>query len=40
MKRITSWIGSHKPLAVIIAAVIVIPGGGSGVVVGVAAVYR
>ena len=26
MKTITNWIGSHKPLAVIIAAVIVIPG--------------
>ncbi len=26
MKRITNWISSHKPLAVIIAAVIVIPG--------------
>ena len=26
MKRITDWIGSHKPLAVVIAAVIVIPG--------------
>lgn len=26
MKRITDWIGSHKPLSVVIAAVIVIPG--------------
>ncbi len=26
MKTITNWIGSHKPLAVIIVAVIVIPG--------------
>ena len=40
MKTITNWIGSHKPLALIIAAVIVVPWCGSGVVVGVAAVYR